>query len=48
LGAAGNDTLIAPGALAYLNGGGGRDVSYVKKAMASFARKHGCKTVHIL
>jgi Ca2+-binding RTX toxin-like protein len=47
-GAAGNDTLTARGRLAYVNGGKGHNVAYVKRPMASFARKHGTKTVHII
>ena len=47
-GAAGNDTLTARGTLAYVNGGKGHNVAYVKRPMASFARKHGTKTVHII
>jgi Ca2+-binding RTX toxin-like protein len=47
-GAAGNDTLTARGRLAYVHGGKGRNVAYVKQPMASFARKHGTKTVHII
>jgi Ca2+-binding RTX toxin-like protein len=48
-GAAGNDTLTARGKMAYVNGGKGRNVAYVTGgAMATFARKHGSKTVHII
>jgi Ca2+-binding RTX toxin-like protein len=47
-GAAGNDTLTARGTLAYVNGGKGRNVAYVQRPTASFARKHGTKTVHII
>ncbi len=47
-GAAGNDRLTARGARAYVNGGKGHNVAYVERAMARFARKHGCKTVHVL
>jgi Ca2+-binding RTX toxin-like protein len=47
-GAAGNDTLRARGNVAFVNGGKGHNVAYVKRSMASFARKHGCKTVRAL
>jgi Ca2+-binding RTX toxin-like protein len=48
-GAAGNDILRARGNVAFVNGGKGHNVAYVKNhAMASFARKHGTKVVHII
>ena len=48
-GAAGNDVLTARGKVAFVNGGKGHNIAYVKnRAMASFARKHGTKKVHII
>jgi Ca2+-binding RTX toxin-like protein len=48
-GAAGNDVLRARGNVAFVNGGKGHNIAYVKNgAMASFARKHGTKVVHII
>jgi Ca2+-binding RTX toxin-like protein len=47
-GAAGNDIMRARGAVAFVNGGKGHNVAYVQQPMASFARKHGTKTVHII
>jgi Ca2+-binding RTX toxin-like protein len=47
-GGPGNDMMRARGNVAYVNGGNGHNVAYVKRPMASFARKHGTKHVHII
>ena len=36
------------GNVAFVNGGKGHNVAYVKRAVARFARHHGCKTVRVL
>ncbi len=47
-GASGNDQLRAKGKKAWVNGGGGHNTAYVRKANARYARRHGCRTVHII
>jgi Ca2+-binding RTX toxin-like protein len=47
-GARGNDKLTARGRLAYVNGGSGHNVAFVRPGNAKFARKHGCRKVHVL
>ena len=40
--------MRARGNHAYVNGGNGHNVDYVKRPSAHFARNHGTKTVHII
>ena len=44
----GNDSLTARGKLAFVNGGSGHNVAFVRASNMKFARSHGCRKVHAL
>lgn len=49
LGGAGNDAITARGRRkVYVSGGRGRNVAFVLKANAAYARRHGCQKVHVM